>query len=282
VRRPLLILLGVWGVDLLLRVLPDNLPRLGEVGVDARALVMTLAVTLLAGLIFGLAPALAGARADAHETLKEGGRSGAGTNRQRLRNAFVIGEIALALTLLIGAGLALKSFWRLQEVDPGFNPDGVLTMRLLLPTETHPQSAQRVAFFQRVLENIKALPNVEAVSAASRLPMELGGNSGAMSGENSAVGPSDPPVEAEWCLVTPDHFKALGIALLNGCPFTDADADGAERVAIVDETFARRFYPNEDPIGKRIKRGRPDSQRPWLTIVGVVRRVRNHLIQKVN
>ncbi len=270
------LLLGVWGVDLLLRVLPDNLPRFGEVAVDARVLLMTCAVTLLTGVIFGIAPALAGARADIHETLKEGGRSGsAGTNRQRLRNAFVIGEIGLALVLLIGAGLTLKSFWRLQNVDPGFNADGLLTMRLLLPNETHPQPAQRAAFYQQALERVKTLPNVESVSAATRLPMTRDGFSGTISGENSAVGPNDAPVEAEWTWATPDHFKTLGIPLLNGRSFIEADADSAPLVAIVDETFARRFYPNEDPIGKRIKRGRLDSQRPWWTIVGVVRHVRN-------
>ncbi|MGE0130003.1 MAG: ABC transporter permease [Blastocatellales bacterium] len=268
------LLLGVWGVDLLLRVLPDNLPRMGEVGVDARVLAMTCAVALLTGVIFGLAPALTGARSDFHDTLKEGGR-GTGGSRQRLRNAFVIGEIALALVLLIGAGLTLKSFWRLQEVDPGFTPDGVLTMRLLLPYETHPQPAQRAAFYQQTLERIKSLPGVETVSAASRLPMTLGNSSGTVSGENSAIGPSDPPVETEWRWVTPDHFKALGIRLLNGRAFTDADAEGAPLVAIVDETFVRRFYPNENPVGKRIKRGRLDSQRPWHQIVGVVRHVRN-------
>jgi putative ABC transport system permease protein len=270
------LLLGVWGVDLLLRVLPENLPRGAEISVDAQVMLMTSAVAILTGVLFGLAPAFVGARADLNDTLKEGGRSGAaGTNRQWLRNAFVIGEIALALVLLIGAGLTLKSFWRLQEVDTGFNPDGVLTMRMLLPNETYPQLGQRVAFYQRLLETIKGLPNVEAVSAGSRLPMAPGGNSGTVSAENSAIGPNDAPVESEWSLVTPDHFKALGIPVLNGRSFTDADAAGSPLVAVVDETFARRFYPNEDPIGKRIKRGRLGSDRPWLTIVGVVRHVRN-------
>ena len=268
------LLLASWGAGLLLRLAPDDLPRIHEVRVDGRVLAFTFLVSLVTGLLFGLIPALASSNPDLNETLKEGGRGGTGTaKRQRFRSAFVITEIALALVLLAGAGLMLKSFWRLQRVDPGFNPEGVLTMRMLLPFETYQKSAQRGAFYQRVLESIKSAPGVEAVSATSGVPLTQAGSSGTISGENSAVGPSDLPVEAEWRWVTPDYFKAMGTTLISGRDFTETDGAGAPLVAVIDESFAQRYYPDEDPLGKRIKRGRLDSTRPWLTIIGVVRNV---------
>src|SRR5262245_42152884 len=265
-----------WCVRALLRFVPDNLPRVAEAGIDGSVLAFTCIVAIRTGIIFGLAPALFASRSDLNETLKEGGRSElSGRKRQRVRVILVVTEIALALALAIGAGLALKSFWRLQKVNPGFNPDGVLTMRLLAPTEIYSQPEQRLAFFKQALEKIKALPEVETASAASAIPMTTDGSSGTVSGENSTVGPNDLPVETEYSWVTPEYFKALGIELLKGRFFTDADAVGVERVAIIDESFVRRFYPNDDPLGKRIKRGRLTNSNPWLTVVGVVRHVRN-------
>src|SRR5262245_977814 len=269
------LLLATWGAWLLLRFAPDNLPRLGEVGLDGRALGFTALTSLLTGVIFGLAPALQASRPGVNDALRESGRTGAGARGQRLRGAFVIAEIALALALLAGAGLTLISFWRLQAVDPGFNPDGVLTMRLMLPFTTHPQISERAAFFRQVLERLRALPGVAAAGAVSRIPMAPGNNSGTTTGENSAVGPDDPQVEGEMRSRSPADFQTMGVALLRDRDFNDADAEGTLPVAIVDESFARRFYPNEDPVGKRIKRGSPRSTRPWKTIVGVVRSVRN-------
>jgi putative ABC transport system permease protein len=269
------LLLATWGARLLLRFAPDNLPRLGEVSLDGRALAFTALASLLTGVIFGMAPALQASRPGVNQALRESGRTGAGASGQRLRSAFVVAEIALALALLAGAGLTLKSFWRLQAVDPGFNPDGVLTMRLLLPFTTHPQISERAAFFRQVLERLRVVPGVVAAGAVSRIPMAPGNNSGTMTGENSAVEPNDPQVEVEMRWASPSYFQTMGIALLRGRDFSDADADGSLPVAVVDESFARRFYPNEDPIGKRIKRGGPSSARPWKTIVGVVRSVRN-------
>jgi predicted permease len=275
------LLLATWGARLL-RFAPENLPRLGELGLDGRALAFTALASLATGVIFGLAPALQASRAGLNDALRESGRTGAGLQGQRLRSAFVIAEIALALTLLAGAGLTLKSFWRLQAVDPGFDPDGVLTMRMLLPFTTHPQTSERAAFFRQVLERLRALPGVAAAGAVSRIPMAPGNNSGTMTGENSVVGPNDPSVEVEMRWASPAYFQAMGIALLRGRDFNDADAVGTLPVAIVDETFARRFYPNEDPIGKRIKRGGPSSANPWKTIVGVVRSVRNQRLDSTS
>jgi predicted permease len=267
------LLLAAWGAELLLRFAPDNLPRLGEAGLDGRALAFTALASLATGVIFGLAPALQASRPGLNEALREGGRTGAGA--PRLRNAFVVAEIALALVLLAGAGLTLKSFWRLQAVEPGFNPDCVLTMRLLLPFTTHPQTGDRAAFFRQVLERLRALPGVAAAGAVSRIPMAPGNNSGTMTGEGSAAGRNEPQGETEMRWASPGYFQTMGIALLRGRDFNDTDVEGALPVAIVDESFARRFYPNEDPIGKRIKRGGSRSTSPWKTIVGVVRPVRN-------
>jgi predicted permease len=269
------LLLATWGAQLLLRFAPDNLPRVAEVGLDGRALAFTALASLATAVIFGLAPALQASRPGVNEALRESGRTGAGASGQRLRNAFVVAEVALALVLLAGAGLTLKSFWRLQAVDPGFNPDGVLTMRLLLPFTTHPQISERAAFFRQVVERLRALPGVAAAGAVSRIPMAPGGNSGTMTGENSVVGPNDPQVEVETRWASPAYFQSMGIALLRGRDFNDADVEGTLPVAVVDESFARRFYPSEDPIGKRVKRGGPRSANPWKTIIGVVRSVRN-------
>jgi putative ABC transport system permease protein len=270
------LLFAGWGVRVLRSLAPENLPRISEAGIDGRVLVFTLVVSVATAIVFGLAPALGASRPNLNEALKEGGRGGlSGVKGLRTRNALIVSEIALALVLLLGAGLTLKGFWRLQEVDPGFNPDGVLTMRLMLPVEAYSQPAQRVAFYQQTLEKIKAFPGVQFASAASALPMTLDGMSGTVSAENSAVGPDDLPVETEMRWVTPEHFQALGIELLSGRGLMETDIAGAERAAVIDESFARRFFPNETPLGRRIKLGRLDSRNPWLTVVGVVRQVRN-------
>ena len=273
------LLLAVWGLRLLLRFAPGNLPRLDDVSLDGYVLAFTALSSLLTSVIFGLAPALQATRANVSEALRESGRTGTGARQQRLRHAFVVAEIALALVLLAGAGLTLRSFWRLQAVEPGFNPDGVLTLRMLLPFTTYPKQSQRALFFKQALERIRALPGVAAAGAVSRIPMAPGNNSARMTVENSVLGPPTNPeaaqaeVEMRWA--SPAYFQTMGIALLKGRDFNDADVEGTLPVAIVDESFARRLYPNEDPIGKRIKRGGPQSPLPWKTIVGVVRSVRN-------
>jgi len=153
---------------------------------------------------------------------------------------------------------------------------------MLLPFSTHPQTAQRATFFRQVLERMRAVPGVTSAGAVSRIPMAPGNNSGTMTGENSAVGPNDPQIETEMRWASPQYFQTMGIALLNGRDFNDADAEGTLPVAVVDEAFARRFYPNENPIGKRIKRGGSQSARPWKTIIGVVRSIRNQRLDSAS
>ncbi|HEY6403170.1 MAG TPA: ABC transporter permease, partial [Blastocatellia bacterium] len=268
------LLLARWGIQALLQFAPENLPRFQQIGLDARALLFTFATSLLTGILFGVIPALTATRAGLQATLKESGRNNSSSWR-RLRGAFVVAQIAAALVLLIGAGLLIKSFWRLQAVDPGYNPAGVLTMRMLLPFETYRKDEQRAEFYRRILACIGAVPGVDAVAAITRTPLFPGNPSGLISGENSAIGPTDIPVEAERRSVTPEYFQAMGIPLVKGRAFTEADSAGAPLTAIVDETFAQRHWPQQDAIGKRIKLGGLDSTNPWLTIVGVVRHVKS-------
>ena len=271
------LLIAVWGVELLTRWTPSNVPRISDVGVDGRVLLFTFLVSLGTGLLFGLLPALQSSRTDLNETLKEGGRTGAGSGarRQRIRNALIVSEVALALILLVGAGLLLKSFNRLLSVDPGFDPNNVLTMNVSLPQRGYQEPPKRVNFYRDTVQRIKSLPGVETASAVSILPLSPTTSSGTTTGENSVVGASDLPVEADWRWITPDYFQTMGATLLKGRNFTEDDKEDAPRVAIVDESFARRFYPNEDAVGKRIKRGGFQSQNPWMTIVGVVRYIKN-------
>ncbi len=243
--------LATGGLRLLLRVVPGSLPRLDSVSLDSRVLLFTLLASVATGVIFGLVPALQTARSDGTDALRESHRTGRGAHQQRLRNALVVVEIALALVLLAGAGLTLRSYWRLQQVDSGFRPDGVLTMRMLLPFTTYPQKAQRAAFFGQVLERLRAIPGVASAGAVSRIPMAPGNNSGTITGEGSAITPSDPQVETEMRWASPGYFQTMGIGLLNGRDFSGGDAEGTLSVAVVDENFARRFYPNQGSCRKK-------------------------------
>lgn len=270
------LLLAIWGIELLTRWTPANVPRIADVGIDGRVLFFTFLVSLVTGVLFGLLPAMQASRTDLNETLKEGGRAGSGgARRQRIRSALIISEVALALVLLVSAGLMLKSFNRLLSVDPGFDPGNVLTVNVSLPQRGYEEPQKRAAFYHDAVGRISTLPGVESASAVSILPLSPTTQSGTTTAENSSVGPDDIGVEADWRWITPDYFKTMSATLVRGRNFTEDDKEGAERVAIVDETFARRFYPNEDAIGKRIKRGGFKSQNPWMTIVGVIKYIKN-------
>jgi predicted permease len=267
-------LLAMWGIRFLLKFAPENLPRFQQVSIDGRVLLFTCAASLLTGIVFGIIPALTALRTDLNATLKESGRSN-NISRHRVRDVFVVAQVAAALVLLAGAGLLIKSFWRLQSVDPGFNPNGVLTMRMLLPFETYPKDEQRAGFYRQILTQIRTLPGVESAAVITRTPLFPGNPSGAITGENSVISSTDTPVEAERRSITPEYFQAMGITLIKGRAFTDADTAGAPLTAIVDETFAQLHWPNQDAIGKRIKSGGYQSQSPWIAVVGVVRHVKS-------
>ncbi|HXG65438.1 MAG TPA: ABC transporter permease [Blastocatellia bacterium] len=275
------ILLALWGVDLLLAVGPGDIPRQEEIGIDARVMGFALLLSLATGLTFGLAPALQISRPDLNEALKEGARGAAGSlRRNRVRNALVVSEVALSLVLLIGAGLMMRSFLRLQQVNPGFDPENVITMRISQPGPKFGGSGNHAAFFKQVIERIQALPGVEAAGAVSHLPL-----SGAEEIDDfiiegrPPVAIGDPGPMADMRAVSADYFHVMRIPLLRGRYFTEHDDEDARRVAIISDSLARRFWPGEDPIGKRVNRGDADVETDWLTVVGIVADVKHSSLE---
>ncbi len=257
------ILLALWGTSLIASQLPDGIPRLQEAQVDAPVLVFTLAVSLLTGLLFGLAPALQASRPNLTEGLKEGDRGSSGS-RQRLRSVLVIGEVALTLTLLVGAGLLLQSFRRVLQVDPGFNAQNLLTMQVSV---NNPDGQQVANFFEQLQQKVRNLPGVKSVAVSNGLPFGTANFptfliDGRPETENKPSGIR--------YTVSPDYFQTLGIALIEGRLFTAQDTFDTPPVVIIDEVLAQKYFPNEEPLGKRLKQSM-DS--PSLEIVGVVRHV---------
>jgi putative ABC transport system permease protein len=258
------------GIDLLLAALPVELPFWMKFNVDGRVLSFTLAVSLLTSLVCGAAPAWNAVRIDLIEALKEGGRSAAGGSRHWLRRLLVTSQVALALILLAGAGLLMRSFLRIQQVRLGFNPDNVLTLRVNTPGSDYRGGV--APFYSRLAERVNALPGVEIAGAVIPLPLsgvgEWWGNFLTVEGQPALSFGQVPRINLE--IITPQYFRAMEIPLLAGRAFTDADAPGAPPAAIIDEGLARQYWPNESPLGKRIRIGLPNNDNPWRTIVGVV------------
>jgi len=257
------------GVKALVALSPDNLPRLQEIDVDGRVLFFTLALSVLTGLIFGLAPALQASRPNLQHNLKEGGAA-ATRGRHWLRNLLVVGEVAIAMTLLVGAGLMLNSFVRLQRVNPVVNADKLLSVQINLPETRYPKAAQAATFFQELIRRVESLPGVESASLSTVQPLSGVAVNDPFSIEGRPLDFNNAPV-AGWQHVTPNFFRTLGIPIVAGRDFTDRDTADTSGAAIINEAMSRRYFPNEDPIGKRLTLGlhRPDD--PWLTIVGVVK-----------
>ena len=245
-------LLALWGTDALVSLGPASLPRAKEIGIDVMVLGFTFLISLVTGVLFGLAPALQASKPDLNQTLKEGGRTSAGAGRNRLRRALVVFEVASALVLLIGAGLMLKSFWRLSNVNAGFDARDVLTMTVSLPSSKYPDARRRSAFFEQAIARLEAMPGVQAVGAINDLP--LGGDRDASNFAIEGQPPAAPGTQplTEWRLVNPDYFKAMSIRLLKGRTFSAADRSDTPAAVIINEAFAHRFFPDQDPVGKRI------------------------------
>ena len=263
------VLWATWGVRLLLKLAPASIPRLDQIGIDGRVLGWTALVSLMTGVLFGLAPAWQTSRLSINEALKEGGRSVTESpGKRNWRNLLVVSELALAVMLLVGAGLMVKSFWRLQRVDPGVDAERVLTMRLALRGQKYdPQHVD--AFYPRLLERVEALPGVRAAAVSNSLPPDSTEFSDDFSIEGRTSGPEEPAPIAYMVRVSPSYFGAIGIPLRRGRYFNAADSASSTQVAIVNETFARRLIPQGDPVGKRINTG--DERQPmWWEIVGIV------------
>jgi putative ABC transport system permease protein len=261
---------AAWGLALLVALSPGNIPRLTEASIDARVLGVTIAVSLVTALVFGLAPALQGARAVAGDALKGGRITGAGGARQRLRAALVVAEVALSVVLLVGAGLAIRSFVRLVNVDPGFDADDQLTFGFVMSPARYADAPQMRAFQSQLLAAIAATPGVQAAGATTHLPFSGQNLENSFTAEGFDVpAGGDGPVGGLRG-VSGDYFAALGAPAKRGRAFSAADRDGGAPVAIVNETFAKRYWPGQDPIGKRLKVGGPDSPDPWREVVGVI------------
>jgi putative ABC transport system permease protein len=264
------VMLAIWGTSLLVALQPENLPRLQEIGVDARVLGFTFGVSLLTGIIFGLLPAWAASRSGINEALKEGGRSAtAGGARQRLRSVFVVGELAVALILLVGAGLLIKTFWNLRSVEPGFNPDHLLTMRVELPEARYKEKDKQTRFRTQALANIGSLPGVQA-AMVSELPLSGDSlNHDFLIEGRPPIAPGDEP-SLETRSVLGDYFQVMQMSLRAGRNFGPQDFDAqAPRVGIANDEMVRQYFPNEDPLGKRVRWAR-DQEVRWMTIIGVV------------
>ena len=266
--------LAVVAVKVLGQFGPANIPRLDEIAIDGRVLAFTLVISLVTGVVFGLVPALRASRLDLNDVLREGGRTGVGTSafglgHQQLRKLLITAEIALSLILLIGAGLLIRSYQRITNANPGFDAENVLSFRISLPGFKYKSPDEVIAFYKRLEDRLAALPGVQHVGSNYLLPL----SSVALGWEPITVEGYVPKAAGEDLIIAssgyinPDYFRAMGMPLLNGRYFDDRDVRGAPDVAIVDDKLAERFWPNEDPIGKRMRRG--DSG-PWRTVVGVV------------
>jgi putative ABC transport system permease protein len=271
------LLLASWGLELLPTLGAEKVPRLQEVTLDASVLGFTLGTSLLTGVIFGLAPAFQAVKFDLHTSLKEGGRASASSKGRRLRNALVVSEVALSLMLLAGAGLLIKSFWRLQHVDTGFAAERLLTMRLFPPESNYPDDLRVAAFYEDLLQRVRSLPGVKDAAATSDVPIG-GRNGGTVIQIEGGASDVDFRRGAEFRVVSPGYFRTMGVRLLRGRFLEDSDHDRARPVVVINETLARAYWHNEDPIGRRFRLldAPPKyAKTVFLTVVGVVADAKN-------
>jgi putative ABC transport system permease protein len=280
--------LAAWGLELLKQIGARTIPRLAEVNVDPVVLIVTAVVAIGTGILFGLIPAFATAKPELTEALKEGGRSStAGARRNQVRNSLVVAEIALALVLLVGAGLLLKSYARIQNVDLGFDRHNVLTAELDLSETKYPpressdysHGAAMINFWNEVLRRVQQLPGVEAAGLTVILPLSGSNTDWSFTIEGRMVDPNEPGPDEERRIITPDYFRVLKTSLLRGRFFLDSDNAGAPKVAIINDALAKKYWPNEDALGKRITFD--DTRKPnvnWITIVGIVRSIRHRAL----
>jgi putative ABC transport system permease protein len=268
-------LLSLWGVALLKSVAPADTPRLGQVHVDEGVLLFTLGASLVTGILCGLIPAFQSSRGELQQALKESSRSASGGARSRLvRSVLVVAEVALTLVLLVGAGLMIRSFMRVQQIDPGLRVDSLVTMRLNTPNARYPDQARVHAGYKSLIESVAAAPGVESVAISSALPL---GGGGLYLGRVFLVeGQPEPPASsdlpAQWNVISPGYFSTAGIRLITGRDFDDSDRADTRKVIIINATLSRRMFGDEDPLGRRIRSWRDENQ--LREIVGVVEDVR--------
>jgi putative ABC transport system permease protein len=263
------LLVAEWGNTLLLKLGAQNIPRVDQVGTDGRVLLFTFAISLLTGILFGLVPALKASSPNLVETLKESGRGSTG-NTNRLRSALMVAEVALALVLLVGAGLLIKSFWQLQQVDPGFQAENLLVMETTLPATKYAEGDRQAAFYQQALDKLSTLPGVQSAAIVNIPPLSgrRGVDGFSIEGRQDSSNVAEMPL-ADYRAISADYFQVLGIRVLEGRAFAQTDTARAPLVAIVNQATVRRYFQGENPIGRRIR-----IKDEWRAIVGVVSDVR--------
>jgi putative ABC transport system permease protein len=269
---------ALWGTSLLETASAKVLPMLGHVEIDTKVLLFTGLISGLTGILFGTVPAWRASRPELNETLCDGGRhSGAGATRSPLRSALVVAEVALALVLLICAGLLIKSVMRLRDVDPGFKSDHVATMNVWLPSAKYPKAPDWNSFFHRLIERIEALPGVEAAAVTSVLPVSSNFDRRTIEVEGQPKGAGENP-DIDNYMITPNYLRAMSIPLRQGRGLTEQDTENAPLAVLVSETMAKKLWPGVEPIGKRVRffNSDPPERRPWRTVVGVVPDVKQY------
>ncbi len=273
------LLIGLWATQGLVALAPPNIPRMATVGLNVSVLGFTLVVSVLTGLLFGLLPALQTSATNLQAILKEGGRSMAGVMRERTRKVLLVAEVGLALVLLIGAGLMLRTVSELMRVDPGFNADNLLTMRFNLGADAYPPE-KRHHFFKELTEQIETIPGIESAALTYSVPIDGSNWNSIFIVGDKPVPPRAELPDAAFTPVSANYFKTVGVRLLKGRLFDETDTPTSPKVIVINETLANRLWPGEDPVGKRIKQGFPENDTPWREVVGVVSDVKLNGIER--
>lgn len=271
------VLFALWGTDALLALVPEDIPRAMEVTADLGVLGFAMLVSLTTGILFGMAPALQCSRQNLQESIREGsGRHGSDRKGNRVRNLLIIGEVAISLLLVVGAGLMMRTFFTLNAVDPGFNPENVYSARVWIPPSRYDEDEKITNFYREIIERVRGIPGVQSAGAVLSLPVNSGINGSlSFSIEGRPVEPGYEPVSG-FQLVSSDYFKTMGIPVLHGRTITDADNEDAPLVALVNQALADEHWPGENPLGNRIAWGNiEDDEVELATIVGIVGNTRH-------
>jgi predicted permease len=269
------LVIAYYGVRTMLALSPDVLPRMSEISVDGRVLAFTAGIAIVTGILFGLVPALRFAGSPASESLKEGSRAATSSRgSRRLQNALVVAEFSLAVVVLAGAGLLIRTLFALESVSPGFNSAQILTALLSLPNERYSKAPQVTSFYEQLLERLKNSPGVEGAGIALSLPPNLLELTNPFHIEGRSNDSGEPSPAVAEIPINADYFRALGVPLFRGRYFSDADRSPGAHVLIINENMARRYFSGQDPIGKRVQTGEADPKADWYTIVGVVGNVK--------
>ena len=264
------LLLSTWAVDLFIKLSPGNIPRLEEASVDLRLLGFAFIISLLTGVAFGLLPAFHATRIRLSSSLKEGGKTTSGRLHRSTRNALIASEIALAQILLVGAGLLILSYVRASQINPGFNSEGVLSAKIAPSAKKYPNPKTKAAFYSVVLDRLSHLPGVRSVGMVMNLPLSGASMNRGFRAEGRPEPKADENITMDYQVVSEDYFRTMDVPVVRGRAFTRADTETSERVIVINQALARRYWPNEDPVGRRMAIGESSKETSWRTIVGVV------------